>query len=69
MAGTDPVDTHGHDKDSAVAEYPDLDTTDGNAASQVDWSDAEAVASIADMVLAQTPAEVQAQIDNEPAGS
>jgi hypothetical protein len=67
MAGTDPVDTHGHDKDNATAEYPNLDTTDANAASQVDWANGDTPAS--DMVLAQTPAEVQAQIDNEPAGS
>lgn len=59
MAGTDKVDTHGHTKDMAVAEYPDLDVTDGNAASQVTpTGDA--------MVLAQTPAEVTAQIENVP---
>lgn len=67
MAGTDPVDTHGHDKDAATAEYPDLDTTDAHAASKVDW--ASGAQPVADMVLAQTPAEVAAQIANEPAGS
>lgn len=67
MAGTDPVDTHGHDKDAAQAEYPGLDVTDAHAASQLDWAAGDRPA--ADMVLAQSPAEVQAQIDNTPGGS
>ncbi len=65
MAGTDKVDTHGHTKDQAALEYPGLDVTDANAASQIDWAAGETPA--ADMVLAQTTTEVLAQINNAPA--
>lgn len=60
MAGTDPVDTHGHDVDDAKAQEPLLDETAPPASEETpDGGEDE-------MVLAQSAEEVQAQIDNEP---
>lgn len=68
MAGTDPVDTHGHDRDDAVAQEPTLDVN-ATPASSATYDKDDFRAFGADMVLAQSAAEVQAQIDNEVAGS
>lgn len=60
MAGTDPVDARGHDKDDAVAQEPLLDVNAAPASQEIpDGGEDE-------MVLAQSSAEVQAQIDNVP---
>jgi hypothetical protein len=64
MAGTDKIDTHGHDRDDVEAEYASVDSTDVNAASQLDWAAGDVPAD--DLVLAQTAAEVAAQIANAP---
>ncbi len=60
MAGTDPVDTRGHDLDDAEAQEPLLDANAAPASEETpDGGEDE-------MVLAQSTEEVQAQIDNVP---
>ena len=60
MAGSDPVDARGHDLDDAEAQEPLLDAG-ADPASETIPTGGEDV-----MVLAQSAAEVQAQIDNLP---
>jgi len=60
MAANDPVDARGHTESDAEAQEPLLDTT-ADPASEVQPEGGESV-----MVLAQSAAEVQAQIDNLP---
>lgn len=63
MAGTDPVDTHGHDLDDAQAQEPTLDVGADPASETQPDGDPNV------LVLAQSAEEVQAQIDNVPGGS
>jgi hypothetical protein len=65
MAGTDKVDTHGHTKDIAVGQEPTLDVAADPASLSVGNGDPLD----GDMVLAQSTAEVTAQIENPVAGS
>jgi hypothetical protein len=60
MAGTDPADTHGHDLDDAEAQEPTLDIEADPA------SETQPTGGPNELVLAQSTAEVQAQIDNVP---
>ena len=59
MAGTDPIDTHGHDKDDLDALYPDTPSGE-TPASQMDWAAGDRVE--APIVPAQTTQEVEAQL-------
>ena len=61
MASGDPADTHGHTHAKAAAQEPELDLA-ADPASETQPGPGE-------LVLAQSPAEVQAQIDNVPGGS
>lgn len=70
MASGDPADTHGHTHAIAQAQEPTLDvnaTVGSDLTPPRTYDDFTAFGST--MVLAQSAAEVQAQIDNEVAGS
>lgn len=70
MASNDPADTHGHTHAIAQAQEPTLDLNAPPASDQDPARTYEDfVAFGSTMVLAQSAAEVQAQIDNEVAGS
>ncbi len=58
MAANDPADTHGHTQAIAELQEPDLDVSKDPAS--------ETQPAAGETVLAQSPAEVQAQIDNVP---
>ena len=60
MAGTDPVDTRGHDLTDAEAQEPTLDA----GADPASITPPEGGGDV--LVLAQSTEEVQAQIDNIP---
>ena len=65
MAANDPADTHGHTHADAALQEPTLDL--GAAPASESFAAGEPLE--ADMVLAQSPAEVEAQIANLPGGS
>jgi hypothetical protein len=61
MAAGDPADTHGHTHATAALQEPDLDLNADPAS--------ETQPATGETVLAQSAAEVQAQIDNFPGGA